>query len=295
MSKSKTAPKLTKGAKRGARKPARPGKARAKKATARAATVSHPPRSGKASSSTQILEALQEAFEGPLGTEVEEIAEEARTIDLIITPKGGPLVLCETKAPRSGAAEAASPWPVSNIAVELIPRGEGKDFRYELAYPDPAGLRASTSELADRMLPDAAIPTPSQALLARGESRQRWSLLQEFGGLSSEEIADHLSRAKNRHAMANRLRTDGKIFSVPVRGRRVYPGFQFDSETFAPEPLVARVLAALPRAEMSEWETALWWVAADPHLQGRRPVDLMHTDPERVLEAAAALARPIAL
>jgi hypothetical protein len=145
------------------------------------------------------------------------------------------------------------------------------------------------------MLPEAQIPSPAQALLAQGESEARWGLLQEFGALTSEEIADRRSRAKNRHAIANRWRSEEKIFGVEARGRRVFPGFQFDGESLAPEPIVAQVLAALPREEMSEWETALWWVAADPWLEGRRPVDLMHEDPGAVLDAASALARPMAL
>lgn len=264
MSKAKTVTKVTKGAKKAS------------------------PNLGKA-----LAAALAD-----LDAEIEDFADDGQTIDLVLTSRGGRHAVVETKRPSPGgrrkAPDETPPWSIENIAVELIPHWDGKHFHYELIRHDPESRRPSTSQLADRMLPDVAIPTPSQVLLARGESKQRWSLLQEFGALTSEEIAAHRSRAKNRHAMANRLRGEDKIFSVEVRGRQVYPGFQFDHETFAPEPLVARVLAVLPRSEMSEWETALWWVAADPHLGGHRPVDLMHEDPEGVVEAAAALARPIA-
>jgi hypothetical protein len=292
MSKEKTAPKVTKSAK----KQTQPRKGRAKKAASRTGSkVTYPQGSGKSSSPIHILAA---ALAEPLGAAIEEIADEEKTIDLVLTSRGGLRTVVETKRPQGGrgrALDEISPMSIEGITFELIPDWDGDQLRYELIRHDPEPLRASTSQLADRMLPYAAIPTPAQALLAREESKQRWSLLQEFGALTSEEIADHRSRAKNRHAIANRWRSEDKIFSVEVRGRRLFPGFQFDGESFAPEPLVAQVLAILPRAEMSEWETALWWVAADPHLHGRRPVDLMHEDPEGVVEAAAALARPIAL
>jgi hypothetical protein len=189
--------------------------------------------------------------------------------------------LAASRVIEEAEAEAAvlAPDPVG-LGRSARPGGEGRPLAEALA----------TAELAERMLPDAPIPSPAQALLAQREARVRWETLQEFGAFTSEELADQRSQARNRHALANRWRREGRIFSVELRGRRLFPGFQFDPVTFAPEPLVARVLEALPREEMSEWETALWWVAADPHLAGRRPVDLMRSEPEAVLAAAAALA-----
>lgn len=297
MSEAKTATELTKGAKKASAKSTARDKDRAKKVASRARSkVVQPTGSGK-SSHAHLGEALVAAL-ADLGAEIDDFADDEQTIDLVLTSRGEPHALVEAKRRSPGGRrklpDDTPPWSIENIAVELIPHWDGKHFHYELIRHDPESRRPSTSQLADRMLPDVAIPTPSQVLLAREESKQRWRLLQEFGALTSEEIAAHRSRAKNRHAMANRLRGEGKVFSVEVRGRQVYPGFQFDQETFAPEPLVAQVLAVLPRSEMSEWETALWWVAADPHLGGHRPVDLMHEDPEGVVEAAAALARPIA-
>lgn len=159
----------------------------------------------------------------------------------------------------------------------------------------PKRLAPSTGGLAERMLPEAPVPSPAQALLARREAEARWGLLEEFGAFTSEQIADNRSRAKNRHALANRWRSEGKIFAVELRGQRLYPGFQFDPETFAPLPAVAAVLGALPRAEMSDWEVGLWWVAGNDRLAGRRPVDVLAEDPVAIVEAAAGLAEPSSL
>lgn len=172
------------------------------------------------------------------------------------------------------------------------PRGGGKSSLLSGLERVPRIYGPSTEELAERMLPEVPVPSPAQATLAQRESQARWGMLEEFGAFTSEELADQRSQAKNRHALANRWRSEGKVFAVELRGRRLYPGFQFDPETFAPEPVVAEVLAALPREEMSEWEVALWWVASDPWLEGRRPVDVMREDPEAVSAAAAGLAEP---
>jgi hypothetical protein len=180
-------------------------------------------------------------------------------------------------------------------AVELLPRLEqavGEAEPGEVVEVVVVPGRLSTGRLAERMLPEIAVPSPAQALLAQREAEARWVLLEEFGAYTSEQIADNRSRAKNRHALANRWRSEGKAFAVELRGQRLYPGFQFDSETFAPRPVVASVLAVLPRPQMSEWEVALWWVAGNDRLGGRRPVDLMLEEPEAVIDAAAGLAEP---
>jgi hypothetical protein len=165
-------------------------------------------------------------------------------------------------------------------------------YRYLTAGVTPQLVRPSTDELAERMLPEIPVPSPAQAALAQRESQARWGMLEEFGAFTSEELADQRSQAKNRHALANRWRSEGKVFAVELRGRRLFPGFQFNPETFAPEPVIAEALAALPREQMSEWEVALWWVAADPWLEGRRPVDVMQGDPGAVVAAAAGLSEP---
>jgi hypothetical protein len=155
--------------------------------------------------------------------------------------------------------------------------------------------RPSTGLLADRFILDSPVPSPAQALQGQRNGEARWELLVEFGAYSSGEIAEHRSRAQNPYSFASRWRREGKIFSVPHLGKRLFPGFQFDPETLDPYPVVALVLAALPREEMSDWEVALWWTADNGWLDGRRPVDLMDEDPDAVVAAARRLAEPTPL
>lgn len=148
--------------------------------------------------------------------------------------------------------------------------------------PVPAGLQMS--ELIDSLTP-RVVPTPAMVLQARRNSAARAALMQEFGLLTSAEVADLTeSQAENRAALASRWKREGRIFAVKHHGQDYFPGFQLTAEG-RPREAVARILAALGRAR--GWETALWFTAANGYLGGRRPVDLLESDPEPVVEAAA--------
>lgn len=77
---------------------------------------------------------------------------------------------------------------------------------------------------------------------------------------------------------------EGKIFTV-ADGKTTYvPSFQFD-EKGHPRPVVARIIQVLG-GSTSDWGMALWFAAANGWLAGRRPVDLLASAPEEVVEAA---------
>jgi hypothetical protein len=155
--------------------------------------------------------------------------------------------------------------------------------------------RPSTSLLAERFILDSPVPTPAQALQGQRNGEARWEMLQEFGAYSSDEIAKRRSRAKNPYSLASRWRREGKIFSVSHMGKQLFPGFQFDPDTLNPHRIIAVVLSALPREDMSDWEVALWWTADNGWLDGRRPVDLIDEDPDSVAAVAKRLAEPTPL
>jgi hypothetical protein len=225
-------------------------------------------------------------------------------VDLLVLDSGAVGHLLETKAPGwLTSPEQAEGKSGSKGKGKKGGRGKGRATpRQDLESRFRANLRrhlqerteASTGELAAQMLPDVPIPSPLKVLSAQREAEARLALLREFGAYSSEEIGELRSRAANRHALASRWRGEGRVFSVDYRGRQLFPGFQFDPSA-APLPVVAEVLAELPREEMSEWEVALWWVAANEWLGGERPVDVVAEDPGALPRAAARLAEPAAL
>ncbi|HSS51246.1 MAG TPA: hypothetical protein VLX28_20075 [Thermoanaerobaculia bacterium] len=139
--------------------------------------------------------------------------------------------------------------------------------------------------LIDAMLPESPLPTPSAVLQARRNAEAREKLIREFGVLSSSDVASLAgSKAKNKAALANRWKQEGRIFSVPLRGAEYFPAYQFD-EKGQPLPVIGRVLATLG-GESREWELALWFTSANGWVDGRCPVDLLRSEPEEVAQAA---------
>ena len=139
--------------------------------------------------------------------------------------------------------------------------------------------------MVDAMMPETLLPTPPAVLQARRNAEAREELISEFGVLSSTGVASLAgSRAKNKASLANRWKQEGRIFSVPHRGSVYFPSFQFDSEG-RPREAVAGVIRAWG-SKISEWGLGLWFTAANGTLGGKRPVDLLESEPDRVVGAA---------
>ena len=182
--------------------------------------------------------------------------------------------------PKSEVAESAavaygeSLWPEADVAalVQALLRAE-------------AISRRSTSALIEAMLPRREeVPSPTAVLQARRNAEARDQLISEFGGYSSAEVAERAgSQAKNRAALAHRWKQEGRIFSVLHHGAEIFPGFQFD-EDGQPLEVIREVIAAAFGG--SPWGMALWFISHDGWLGGRRPVDLLTSDPAAVALAA---------
>lgn len=156
-----------------------------------------------------------------------------------------------------------------------------------------AKLWGHMDALADALTPND-IPQPVELLQARRNAVMRRDMLATHGYLSAEELADlHGSKAKNRHALASRWAREGRVFTVPLGARSVFPAFQFDADS-QPYPVVAEVLAALPRDEMSAWGVGLWFFASNAWLPGEaRPLELIGTrEQELIVHAARRLSEP---
>lgn len=142
---------------------------------------------------------------------------------------------------------------------------------------------AAVPDLVEAVMP-SSVPTAAAVLQARRNSAARTQLIEEVGLLTSAEVAEiNQSRAENRSALASRWKGEGLIFSVSHQGRDYFPGFQFDAQG-KPRKGVANVLQAL--GGVHGWETALWFTAPNAYLDDRRPLDLLETDPDAVVEAA---------
>ena len=149
---------------------------------------------------------------------------------------------------------------------------------------DPRGRAVETRQLIESMLP-ATVPSAARVLQARRNALAREALLQEFGALTSAEVADLAgSRAANKAALANRWKQEGRIFSVTHHGQTLFPAYQFDGKG-QPYPVIAEVLSTLGQKDR-DWPLAIWFLSSTGWLGGRRAVDLLESDPAAVAEAA---------
>ena len=96
------------------------------------------------------------------------------------------------------------------------------------------------------------------------------------------------STSGNASATSSRWRNAGKVFTVGPTGGQRFPGFQF-GEDGRPRPVIAQVLTVLGQ-RLSGWELALWFTGSNGWLVGERPVDVLDSDAELVVEAAGHLA-----
>lgn len=77
---------------------------------------------------------------------------------------------------------------------------------------------------------------------------------------------------------------DEKLFAIDHGGIPIYPRYGFTSgPTTAPRPVLAKIMAAL---NYRAWSLAEWFCCSCGMLDGRRPMDVLATDPEAVLAAA---------
>ena len=117
----------------------------------------------------------------------------------------------------------------------------------------------------------------------------RTDYLRKTPTLSAAEVHRWSGRTSgNPSEPASRWKKEKKIFAVRQgRGDR-YPAFQFRDG--APHPALKGVLTALP-AELTGWQTALWFASANGWLDGDAPQDRLD-DSQDVVTAASRLAEP---
>ena len=244
-------------------------------------------RSGEADESIEWVVARAASIEGRVGTH----SATARTLK-------EPRPQRAASVAEIQAAMRAPDFAASEDEVLLVSAEDPQTLDRLQALLDL--LEHRLGELADSemlRLIDAVMPTlsdrppPEVIDQARRNARARAQFLDEFPVLEASQVhALYGSRARNKSALAARWRAEGKVFAVDERGRLLYPAFQFDSQG-RPRAVIAEVLTALGR-HVGAWQVALWMTAPNGWLDGARPLDLLATAPERVVDAARDIADP---
>jgi hypothetical protein len=160
---------------------------------------------------------------------------------------------------------------VEHLGLEPLPK-EVKDLRIVLQVGiEDESPRETLSEGLDR------------------ESRAwREDFMSYYKGLSAAQVADETGNtAKNRSAIASRWTSEKKIFGVRFRNQTLYPAFQFkDGE---PIPAIADILKEMPPS-FTGWDLAFFLTSPNSYLDGKLPVELLKSKPERVVSLARAFA-----
>lgn len=145
-------------------------------------------------------------------------------------------------------------------------------------------------EMVDFMTARMLAPSFAEVEMAQRLARRHARILNEFGYFTAEQLADaNGSQASNRAALADNWRKRRQVFAVPhpdkaARERDIYPAFQFDNGK--PIKAVQEVLEAFG-GRKTPWKLALWFASNNGGLpDSARPVDLLASDPDAVVQAA---------
>ena len=145
-------------------------------------------------------------------------------------------------------------------------------------------------ELVDFMAGQMVVPSTVDMKMAQRLAARHARVLSEFGYATAEQLAEaNQSRAGNRSALADNWKKRRQVFAVRHRDesgrpREVFPLFQF--EDHKPIKAVQAVLEAFGERK-APWKLALWFASNNGWLPKQaRPVDLLVSEPQSVVEAA---------
>jgi len=116
------------------------------------------------------------------------------------------------------------------------------------------------------------------------EERAIEVVLQGAEWLTAREVGErHNPQAGNPHAAVSRWVQTGKIFGIQRAGQALYPSYEFD-ELGQPIPAVQDVMSVL--SGYSPFSMASWFESVSSMLNGRRPREVLTSEPHAVIEAA---------
>lgn len=95
----------------------------------------------------------------------------------------------------------------------------------------------------------------------------------------------------NPSAQPNRWKRDGKVFALRRGKADVYPAYAFGDD-FRPLPAMKDVLCVF-KGKKTDLKIAAWFASVNSWLRDQRPLDVIGTNPDAVINAAKAEVAPI--
>lgn len=147
--------------------------------------------------------------------------------------------------------------------------------------------RASLEAIVEALVPKLP-PTPNELKEATMLARARTAVIESGDWMTAAEIASAAGfSASNPSAQPNKWKRDGAIFAIRHNGIDYFPSYGLDPQSgYRPRKALAQVLDTFGDTK-DAWGLSYWFMSANGFLGGQRPRDLLATDPERVIAAAA--------
>lgn len=141
--------------------------------------------------------------------------------------------------------------------------------------PESTVTARTLDEMIRRHMPAVAIPPPAIVEQARRNVALRVAILEEFGAVTAEQIAElSASQAKNVSNTLNNWQRHNRVAAVEHGGRLYVPGF-FLLGNGQPDPVAKEVLRRLDQRGFDGWSKTIWWMGPLASLDDRRPVDIL--------------------
>lgn len=145
---------------------------------------------------------------------------------------------------------------------------------------------AKYQSIIEALVPD--IPPPRHKLIeARMTAEARKSVIETGEWMTAAQIAEIAGfSTTNPSAQPNKWKREGQIFAIHHRGTDYFPGYALDASTdYRPSKDLARALKVF-RGKKDDWGLAYWFASVNSFLGGKRPQDLLISEPDRVVAAA---------
>jgi hypothetical protein len=145
----------------------------------------------------------------------------------------------------------------------------------------------SLERLAEVLVPRTP-PSPRLLKEAAMLVHARKAVLESGDWLTAADIAQLADLStRNPSAQPNKWKKQGLIFAINHGGVDYFPGYGLDRDaSFRPLKALAKVINVFAEHKDS-WGMAYWFRSDNSFLGGKKPQDILATQPERVILAAA--------
>ena len=146
--------------------------------------------------------------------------------------------------------------------------------------------KESLESLVRVLLPPAP-PSPRLLLEARMLATMRKAVLESGDWLTAAQVAEAAQLStRNPSAQPNKWKKQGMIFAINHGGIDYYPGYGLDPATgYRPVRELVGIVDILS-ASKDAWGMAYWFASSNSMLGGRRPQDVLLSNPHLVIDAA---------